>query len=43
MTPPRSSAIGVISLSATMGDSMPDQMLSKNSARVKKGDGIVMD
>jgi hypothetical protein len=37
MTPPRSSAVGVISLSADRGDSMPEMDVIKNYACVKKG------
>jgi hypothetical protein len=37
MTPPRSSAVGVISLSADRGDSMPEMDVIKNCACVKKG------
>jgi hypothetical protein len=37
VTPPRSSAVGVISLSADRGDSMPEMDVIKNYACVKKG------
>jgi hypothetical protein len=40
MTPPRLSAVGVISLSARWGDSMPDSYATKFDLIVKMGENM---